>query len=171
MATLVVEDGTGVVTANGYATVAEIDDILSYQASANGAWTLLDDVAKANLIIWASQILDQRVKWEGRKMHETSGLAWPRCGVTDRENLPVDEDIVPLAVKQAVAVLANHLITFNPNEVNTNNNLTMLKADVITLRFDPYATTYKFPDQIGFILRGLGWVSMGRGGPKRIIKH
>ncbi|UIS25208.1 virion structural protein [Erythrobacter phage vB_EliS-L02] len=171
MATLVVEDGTGVVTANGYATVAEIDEILSYQATSSGGWTPLDETAKGNLIIWASQILDQRVRWEGRKLHETSGLAWPRCGVIDREGFPVDEDVVPTAVKQAVAVLANHLITFNPNEVNENANLTMLQADVITLKFDPYADVYKFPDMIGFILRGLGWVSMGRGGPKRIIKH
>ena len=171
MATIVPEDGTGIVTANAYATLSEVDEILSYQASASKGWDLLDYVAQENLIIWASQILDQRVKWAGRKMHDTSGLAWPRAGATDREGIHIDEDVVPKEVKQATAVLANHLITFNPNEPNSSNDVTMLKVDVITIRRDPYATVYKFPDQIGYILRGLGWVSMGRGGPKRIIKH
>jgi len=166
---IVIEDGSGVVTANAYASVTEIDGILSYQTTPG--WDLLDEPAKANLIIWATQILDQRVKWLGRKTHETQGLGWPRTGASDREGFPIEEDEVPLAVKQAVAVLANHLITFNPNEVNQSANLTMLQADVVTLKFDPYADVYRFPDSIGFILRGLGYVSFGRGGPKRIIKH
>lgn len=170
MVDIVVEDGTGIVTANAYATVAEVDNILSYHFHATG-WVLLSDEDKEKLVIWATHILDTRVKWHGKKLHDSQGLGWPRTGARDREGICIDDDAVPNAVKQAVAVLANHLITDNPNEVNSSNNLTMLQADVVTLRFDPYATVYKFPDAISFILRGLGFSSMGSGGPKRIIKH
>lgn len=167
---IVVEDGTGMVTANAYATVVEIDAILAYQTHAS-AWPTLEEAEKEKLIIWASQILDQRTRWKGRKTHETQGMGWPRTGAKDCEGIYQDEDIVPMPVKTAVAILANHLITFNPNEANESANLTMLQADVITLRFDPYATVYRYPDSVIPALRCLGTGSFGRGGPKRIIKY
>lgn len=167
---LVVEDGTGVVTANAYATVEEIDELLSYHV--HSTWsTITDDELKANLIIWASDILDMRTTWFGCKTYETSGLAWPRTGVRDREGIAIDDNIVPDEVKRAVATLADYLIAGNPDTVNTSNNITMLQADVVVLKFDPYAPTFKFPDSIAFIIKGLGYTAMGRGGPKRIIKH
>lgn len=170
MVDIVVEDGSGIVTANAYASLEEVDELLSLNIHAT-AWVLFDDATKEKLIMWATQILDSRVKWHGRKTHETQGLGWPRTGTRDREDIAIDDSVVPSAVKQAIAVLANHLGAGDPTEVNSGANLTMLQADVVTLRFDPYADVAKFPDAIGFILRGLGYVSMGRGGPKRIIKH
>jgi hypothetical protein len=54
---LVVEDGTGVVTANAYADVAAVDEILS--VNIHSQWSLLTEVAtKEKLIQWASRILD-----------------------------------------------------------------------------------------------------------------
>ena len=167
---IVVEDGTGMVTANAYASVVESDAILSYQTHAT-VWPTLETEQKENLIIWATQILDQRTKWKGRKAHDTQALGWPRIGAKDCEGIYVEDDIVPTPVKVAVAILANHLITFNPNETNESANLTMLQADVITLRFDPYADVYKYPDTVVSALRCLGTASFGRGGPKRIIKY
>lgn len=167
---IVVEDGTGLVTANAYATVADIDAILSYQTHAS-TWPTLLEAQKEKLIIWASQILDQRTKWKGRKTFETQALGWPRIGAKDCEGIYVEEDVVPGPVKVAVAILANHLITFNPNQADDSKNLTMIQADVITLKFDPYADVYKYPDTIVLALRCLGTAAFGRGGPKRIIKY
>ena len=170
MFTIVVEDGSGLVTANAYASVAEVDNYLSLNIHAT-AWALLEDATKEKLIMWATQILDTRVKWHGTRTHETQGLAWPRSGVLDRERSLIEDDIVPDAVKLAVATLANHLITGDPTEVDTASNITMLQADVVQLKFDTKADVSKYPDALSYILRGLGYVSMGRGGPKRIVKH
>jgi hypothetical protein len=167
---ILVEDGTGLVTANAYLSAEEADDILS--VNIHSQWSVLsDDTTKENLIMWASRILDERVRWFGKKTHETSGLAWPRSHIRDKENIMVDDSVVPRAVKIATALLAEHLIAGNPEVANTGSNLTSLQVDVIALKFDARLAPEKYPAEIGYALRGLGSVSMGRGGPKRIVKH
>jgi hypothetical protein len=166
---LVAEDGTGVVTANAYATVVEIDAILT--TNIHSGWGVLDPTSKENLIIWATRILDERMRWFGHKTHQTSGLAWPRYGVKDKEQFLIDDNVVPKAVKVAVAVLADHLIAGNPDAVNSASNLKELKVDVVQLNFDPNLTVAKYPVELTLILDGLGYGSWGRSGPKRIIKH
>jgi len=166
---IVVEDGSGIVTANAYATALEVDDILS--VNIHSTWP---DIAateiEENLIIWASRILDERVTWKGKKTFETSGMAWPRTGVYDREGILVDDDIVPDAVKIATAILADHLLAGNPEAANSASNMTQLQVDVIMLKFDAHLATERYPVELSFILKGLGYFA-GRGGYKRIIKH
>lgn len=170
MAEIVVEDGTGIVTANAYATLEEIDEINSYRVGSS--WNnLTDDEMKENLIIWATNIVDYRVKWFGKKTHATQGLAWPRTGTRDCEGTCIDDNVVPKQVKEVVAILANHLIDGDPEAADTSSKITMIQADVVVIKFDPYAPEYKFPNGIDNILRCLGRVSMGRGGPKFIVKY
>lgn len=167
---IVVEDGTGIVTANAYATVEEVDDILS--VNIHSQWpAIASEATKANLIIWASRLLDERVRWYGHKTYKSSGMAWPRTCVRDKEGCLIDDDIVPQQVKIATAILADQLLAGNPEAVNTASNLTMLQVDVIVLKFDVYAFKEKFTSELSYILYGLGVTSFGRGGPKRIIKH
>jgi hypothetical protein len=168
--TLVLEDGTGVVTANAYATVAEVDAILA--VNIHSKWSLVtDNATKESLIQWASRILDERVRWNGRKTHHTSGLAWPRVCVRDREDTPIDDNVVPRAVKVAVAILADHLLSGDPELANTGSNITQLQVDVVFLKFDARLAPQRYPPELTAILKGLGWLSFGTGGPKRIIKH
>ncbi len=167
---IVIEDGTGVPTANAYATVDEVDAILA--VNIHSKWSLItDDATKENLIMWASRILDQRVKWHGHKTFDTSGLAWPRKCVKDREGTLIDDDLVPLAVKVAVAELADHLLTGDPETANTGSNITTLQVDVIMIKFDARIDAERYPPNLVHILYGLGYMTFGRGGPKRIIKH
>lgn len=167
---LVVEDGTGIVTANAYASVEEVDEILA--VNVHSKWSVISDAeTKEKLIQWASRILDQRVKWHGRKLHQTSGLAWPRVCARDREGFPIEDNIVPLVVKVAVAELADHLLSGDPETANSAANITQLQVDVVMLKFDTGVAAERFPPNLGHILKGLGFCSFGRGGPKRIIKH
>ncbi len=170
MVALTVEDGTGVVTANAYATVDEVDDILS--VNIHTQWSLLDNTAKEALIIWATRILDERVKWNGKKTFPTSGLAWPRTGVKDKEGFLLEDDEVPSQVKIATAVLADHLMAGNPEATDSGTgNITKLKVDVIELNFDARLLVARYPAELRFILAGLGTLSMGKGGYKKIVKH
>ncbi len=166
---LVLEDGSGVVTANAYATVEEVTAILT--TNIHSGWGVLDPTTQENLIIWASRVLDERMKWFGTKMYPTSGLAWPRAGTKDREGFPIDDNVVPKPVKDAIAVLCDLLIAGNPDAVTGSDNLKTIKADVVELQFDPNITPRKWPAELSLILSGLGYGSWGRSGPKRIIKH
>lgn len=165
---MIVEDGTGLVTGNSYLTVEEADDILSINI--HSTWSVVDPEGKEALLMWATRILDERVRWNGRKMYGTGWLAWPRCGVRDREGFCIDDNLVPKQVKIATALLADHLVTGNPELVNTASNLTSLKADVVELKFDATLTPDKYPKEITLALAGLGRF-IGRGGPKFIVMH
>lgn len=170
---LVVEDGTGLPTANSYCTVEEAADILSINVYSTWATLAATEGAQDAFLMWATRILDERVKWFGTKVYGTSGTAWPRYRAYDKEGFAIDDNVVPKQVKLATAILANFLVVNagDPEAVNTSNNLTELKVDVILLKFDPTILPNKYPTEISFILSGLGTVSMGRGGPKYIIRY
>ncbi|ARK07411.1 hypothetical protein LAV_00011 [Sphingobium phage Lacusarx] len=169
MADLILENGTGVVNANAYLTTEEADEILEVNIHSN--WTIADEETKEKLIIWATRLLEERVQWFGKKMFPTAWLSWPRCGARDREGYMLQDDIVPRQVKIATALLADHLLAGNPELVNSSSNLTSLKADVVELKFDAKLRVEKYPTEVKFALDGLGRVSMGRGGPKFIVRH
>lgn len=177
MVDIVVEDGTGIVTANAYASVEEVDDIMSYRRGS--AWNnLTDETEKEGLIIWATNLLDYKARWYGKKTHETQGLEWPRTGFTNSggggcgsPSGSIDDNVVPKQVKEVVAILANLLIDGDPQAPDSSSKITMVQADVVIVKFDPYAPSYKFPDGISDMLRGLARISMGRGGPKFIVRY
>ncbi|MEQ6333010.1 DnaT-like ssDNA-binding protein [Sphingobium sp. MK2] len=167
---IVVENGTGLPTANSYISAEEADEILS--VNIHSVWSEIDDEeTKEKLCMWATRLLDGRAKWFGCKMYGTSGLAWPRSGVRDKEGFPIEDDIVPRQVKIATALLADHLLSGNPELVNTSSNLTKLQVDVIELSFDSRQAVAKYPREIAITIDGLGRISMGGGGPKHIIRH
>ena len=169
---IVVEDGTGLPTANSYCSADDADDLLSQNMYAT-AWLSLTDDQKENLLIYASTLIDMRTKWTGHKAHHSSGLSWPRWHVRDKEGCLVEDNIVPKQVKLATATLANFILTngADPEELDSSNNLKELKVDVIMLQFDPNILKNKYPNSVKWMIEPLGWVSMGRGGPKYIVRH
>lgn len=169
--TIIVEDGTGLPTANSYLSVA--DAIILLSSNIYSAYPTTDPAIQEKLLIWATRILDERVRWLGRKYQPTSGLAWPRYEVRDKEGCYISWDVIPNAVKTATAVVANHLLVSaaDPEAADATINLTSLKVDVVSFTYDPKIIKEKYPSEIQYILEGLGWVSMGRGGPKFIIRH
>jgi len=98
-------------------------------------------------------------------------MAWPRTGVRDREKRLIEDNLVPLAVKVAVAEMADHLLSGDPETANTGSNITTMQVDVIMLKFDTRIAAERFPPNLSHILYGLGYMSFGGGGYKRIIKH
>ena len=93
------------------------------------------------------------------------------AAIAHRAETGVGQYIDMALLDTQVAILANHLIDGDPEAADTSSKITMIQADVVILKFDPYAPSYKFPNGLDQILRNLGFVSMGRGGAKRIIKH
>lgn len=167
---VIVEDGTGLPNANAYASVVEVTDILS--TNIYSTWATQTDGVKANLVLWASRILDERVRWYGKKTFKTSGMSWPRHKVKDNEGTLVDDNIVPKAVKTAVAVLANHLLSnaADPEVANTGLNISMLMVDVVTIKYDPKILPQRYPPELAYIIGRLGRCNFSPRGQKDIVK-
>jgi hypothetical protein len=169
--TFVVEDGTGIITANSYVSVTDASDILTTNIHAGPEWDALDTASKERLLAWASRYLDDRVTWRGYRVSETSGLRWPRSGVIDRDGILISSTTIPRQLKVATAEMARYLIETDRSVEQGQDALTRLKADVIELEFAEGYRLPKVPEHMQYLLSGLGSVSGGGGVQfKRIVR-
>jgi len=110
-ASFVVEDGTGLSTANSYLSVADAD---TYHANVtqSGDWTAATTAAKENGLIVATQYLENkyRGRWRGRKKLWSQALAWPRYGALDDDGYAMDSEAVPQELQAACAELALRVV-------------------------------------------------------------
>lgn len=163
---LVVEDGTGLPTANAFCTAAEADDLLS--TNPHSLWSLVDPDVKDNLLIWATTLLIERTRWKGKKKYPTSGTPFPRSCLYDYDHLLILDSVVPQKVKRATALLAEYLSTTDPTIVNSSSNLKKLKADVVELDFDSQQHPSRWPPSIRMALLPFG--DFAAAGPRFIKK-
>lgn len=176
--TLVLEDGTGIASANAYLNATEADAILELNPTAYAIWSALDAADMDAYLVWASKWIDNYVTWKGYKAVATSGLRWPRCGVYDRDGIIIAETVIPQQLKEAVAQIAVWLVN---NEVagtggqssNLPEGIQRVKADVVEIEFfdgaasDSQSGSDLMPINIKWLIKGLGYVDTGR---QRIAK-
>jgi len=117
---LIVEDGTGLATAESYVSVTAADTYHSDRGAA--AWALLATPVKEQCLRKGTEYMIQtyRNRWKGRRVLITQALDWPRVGVVledygsspGRDNygsyglFQVSFTIVPVEVQRACAELA-----------------------------------------------------------------
>lgn len=103
---LTTEDGTGLSTADSYASVAESN---TYQTARGheSTWSDLDEDVKEPALRAATDYMlaTYRNRWSGKRVNGTQALDWPREGVT-LDGYDVANNVVPTLVKQACIELA-----------------------------------------------------------------
>ncbi len=170
MVTLVVEDGTGLPTANSLCSVEDADALL--EVNVHSTWAAItEEERKEKLLIWATRLLCERARWKGVRVSETSGLPFPRSGLRNADGGFYPDDDVPLPVKTAVATLADFLNSGDPTVPNGQSNLTRLDVDVISIQFDVNTSPERWPSSLSYILRDIAQITTGRNNGKRIVKH
>jgi hypothetical protein len=101
---LIVEDGSGVASADTYISLNDAD---TYHENRNNVtWAALSDDAKEGQLRLAAQMLDSEWRWKGVRVTATQARIWPRAGVTDNDDIYFAEDSVPTTVVEAQAELA-----------------------------------------------------------------
>lgn len=101
---LIVEDGTGLATAQSYISAADASTY--HTAHGNTAWTGTDAVKEAALVR-ATAWLDGRYlsRWPGVRYTSTQALEWPRAGAVDCDGNELSA-MVPAALKNALCEAA-----------------------------------------------------------------
>ena len=160
--TFIVEDGTGLTTATSYVSVSGADDIIAMNIHADTGWSALSTDSKERLLAWASRYLDAHTRWFGTKTVETSQLRWPRTGVCDRDGIEIDANTIPYQLEVATAEMARFLITTDRSLERDQDGLIRLKADVVELEFKDGYTLPQVPNEMTYLVEGLGIVSGGR---------
>lgn len=107
---LIVEDGSGLSTAESFISVADADAY--FTARGNAAWTGSSTV-KEQALRKATDFMQGRYasRWKGTRKTSGQALAWPRLAVIDPDGWDVSDTIVPSAVKNACAELAVRSLT------------------------------------------------------------
>jgi len=107
---IVVEDGTGLATANSYISLADANTYHSDRA--NTAWASATEAARNAALIKSAQWLDgkYRDRWIGFKADEDQSLCWPRYEAYDEDGYYIDSDAVPTRITYAQAEAALAII-------------------------------------------------------------
>ena len=109
---LIVENGTGLATAESYSSVAEYK---TYADNFGVSYAAFTDTQLEQFLRQATRYMGQmyRMRWKGYRVTSTQSLDWPRAGVSTVESSSyiygryvVATDIVPADIKNANNILA-----------------------------------------------------------------
>ena len=138
---IIVEDGTGLATAETYISVADADTYFSNRGVTD--WASLSTAVKEQSLRKSTDdmIGRYRNRWQGVRLSETQALDWPRQGVVvDSWSVPSDE--VPTEVARACAQLA---LKANTEVLSPDLEQGKIKekVDVIEVEYDQYSPQKK----------------------------
>lgn len=113
---IIVEDGTGLSTANSYATETEADTFHSDKG--NTAWASATSAQKEAALTYATRYIDS-LRFPGSIKVYNQSLKWPRYSAYDSEGRLIEG--VPVKVKEAVFALALHYVNEGSIEPNRSD--------------------------------------------------
>jgi Putative DnaT-like ssDNA binding protein len=153
---LIVEDGTGLATAESYVSVAYVDTYATNIGDAT--WATLTTAQQEQACRKATRYMEAkwRLRWKGNKTLETQALAWPRYNVLDEDGYVVDSDDVPQAVEHAcseAALLAGASVDLEPDVSRIKKSV---RAGSVEVEWfpgsDPYTVRTKVLGKIEHLL-------------------
>lgn len=170
---LVVEDGTGVATANSYVSVADADNF--FLDRADTTWAAASEAAKEGALVRAAEFLDHSYEWKGVRTHQHQAMKWPRFGVLDEDGYPIPSHEVPQAVisaqlQLALAALAGDLLPTLTREaaiIRRTEKVGSLEETVEYAESGPMSPVYGIVDRL---LRGVSLGSSGGFGSSLLLR-
>ena len=131
---LTVEDGTGLLTADSYLSVANTDTYHTAHGDPLN-WEQQETTRKEEALRQATRYLDivYRTYWKGRRLSRDQSLAWPRTDVVDEDSFGLDSDELPAALLDACAELAIRDITETNGllpDISTSRNIVEEKKKI-----------------------------------------
>lgn len=140
---LIVEDGTGLVDAESYASEAAAD--LYFAARGNPlTWTTLTTAQKEQWLRQGTEFMDLEfgARWKGRRVTQLQALDWPRSGVNDESGFTIGSDSVPIQLERATIEMAHRQAIDQTDlmpDLDTSANIKRERLEVGPIELD---TTY-----------------------------
>lgn len=155
---LIVEDGTGMETAESYASVAQADARLAALGMTN--WATITPTEKEQALRRATVAMVQFCggRWKGTRLYRVQALDWPRYGV-EVDGYAVPSTEVPVDVRNACIDLA---IKAAAGDLNPDLSRAVKREKVGPLEteyadYSPQSTRYRALEQaLSSYLRGSG---------------
>ena len=164
----IIDSTPGGVNANSYETHGEANTFFANRIPLSPPWVAS---GLEPYIITASRLLDNfarpfsrffpgtggqaayyriRQQWTGMKASPTQRMAWPRIGMFDQNNNPIDPTIVPQDLKDAVSEFAGQLLQGDRSLDNSVivQGLNSIKAGSVALNFNQDIMPQVLPDAV-----------------------
>lgn len=129
---LIVEDGSGMMNANSYVTLAYADQ---YAVNRNySGWVSQSDYVKSAAIIKAMDYVDNIFDWKGRKMYKDQALNFPRANIIDDDGFNYSGEIperLKKAICEAAFLVYSQYTLYASQDPNGQIKKDRKKADVV----------------------------------------
>lgn len=143
---LIVEDGSGLSTAESYVSVAAAETYLGLVGDTTFAAKTTAE--KEAALRKATQYIDGHYEFKGLKVKREQALQWPRVGVTDESGFEWDSNAVPEKLKQAAAEAALKSISEDINPDVTRPGALLSEQVGAGQGAVTYAATYAGASQV-----------------------
>lgn len=160
--TVVVEDGTGITGANSYATIAEITEWVLTNPH-DDTWAGLTDAQKNGYCVMACRVLNEQMNWDGWKTDSDQALDLPRSGMVDKNGDLIDNDEIPMEVKNAQCELARLLAIDDRTADPDMAGFKQIEIGSINLVADKSDRVPILPDAVWNMIRFLGNKTVSKG--------
>lgn len=143
---LVVEDGTGLSTADSYISETDADTYVTNYLGGDAGWTAADTATREQALREATRYLDityQR-RWKGIRLNETMSLDWPRQSVLDEDEYLIDDATVPQRVKDATVEMAVRVLALAAGGDLTPDLLTPGDIESESVKVGPITESIKY---------------------------
>ena len=129
-----VEDGTGVVGANSYITLAFADEY--HEDRGQLTWVALSILDRQRFLVRSSDYIDKRFgrRFRGFRQTKSQGLEWPRLDAFDDDDYVLD--VIPSQLEKATAEYALRAIDnlqLAPDNTDTGVDATFTKIGPIEI--------------------------------------
>ncbi|MFQ9869191.1 MAG: DnaT-like ssDNA-binding protein [Bilophila wadsworthia] len=115
-------------------------------------------------LIRASDWLNRKVMWNGRKASRSQRMAWPRSGVVTQDG-EIAPDEIPAEVVEACCELAGFFVEQDYlAPLDRGGDIASLSVDVISIAYNGTAPAETVFPSLSGLLAGLGTVCTGKGG-------
>lgn len=167
---LIPEDGTGLVNANSFATLADADAYHDARLH-SVAWTAAQEPQKIRALAMATTTLMALIVWQGERTTTTQALAWPRTG-TAVDGVEIADNVVPPQVVRATSELARLLLPQDLTQPVAQNDLAGLSLGkgAVALDFREDVQKDRIPSIVVELLQGLGTLEEVKSGGLKIAR-
>jgi len=95
--------------ANSFETLAEAEDYMTTRPGAD-AWNEADDEQKKAALVMGTRVLSMGFPWTGTATTATQALVWGRLGMYSATGYPLDGDVIPQQLKDALSETALYIL-------------------------------------------------------------
>ena len=155
----------GSATANSYPSLSEANGYHDTRLNSS-AWTDASAETKNVSLLMATRTLDAMFDWESYSTEQEQALRWPRTALWDYNRRDyVDNDEIPIQLKNAVSELARQLIVEDrtlDSDIETTR-LRGLKAGPVSLQFGEGVRAKVIPDAVYNLIPSWWGTAVDRG--------